>query len=189
MRFMSASPTAALTPLWRRTKTKPGPLRLGSGLWAAWMNAGLTWSESDGSGSHRRVVGEVAGAADCGECGGAGDDQLEGREVERGGVRGAERTDDGVANVFVQERKRAGTQDDLVVVIDRMSGEDRWSDGRVVVTQEDGDGLAVDLNREIVVPGPGRNVRVAVEGGEGLWGDDIFRGQRVAPVPPVQCGA
>ena len=128
----------------------------------------------DGSGSHGRVVGEVAGAADGGECGRAGDHQLEGRDVERGGVRGAERTDDGVADTLVQECQRAGTQDDLVVRIDPMSGKDRRSNGRVVVAQEGGDGLAVDLNREVVVARPGRNVMVPAQDGESLRGHDIF---------------
>jgi hypothetical protein len=35
--------------------------------------------------------------------------------------------------VFVQERERDGTQDDLVVVIDGMAGQDRWDDRGVVV--------------------------------------------------------
>ena len=38
-------------------------------------------------------------------------------------------------------------------------------------------GLTVDLDGEIVVSGPGRDVRVVVERGEGLWGDHILRAQ------------
>src|ERR1039458_7294925 len=119
------------------------------------------------------MVGEGAGATDCRKRGGADDDQLRGRQVERGSVGGSEGKGDTLANVFVQKRKRAGTQHDLVVAVDRISGKHRWSNGRVVVTQEDRDGLAVDLNREIVVPRPCCNVSVAVELGESSRGDDV----------------
>src|ERR1035441_8930155 len=40
MRCMSACPALALTPLRRRTKTRFGPFKFGSGLWVARKNAG-----------------------------------------------------------------------------------------------------------------------------------------------------
>ena len=77
-------------------------------------------------------------------------------------------------NVFVQECERARAEDHLVVAVDRVPREDRRGDGRVVIRQEGGDGLAVDLDREIVVAGPGRDVMVTVQRSQGLRGDDIF---------------
>jgi hypothetical protein len=47
---------------------------------------------------------------------------------------GCRRKDDRVANVFVWKRKRDGAQYDLIVVIDGVSGQDGWSDRRVVGT-------------------------------------------------------
>jgi hypothetical protein len=135
-----------------------------------------SWAEmvrKEGSSPHRRMIREVTLTADCRKSRRTYDDQFCRRKIERCGIWTTEREDDGVTNVFVEERERDGSQHDLVMAIHGMSGQDRRSDSSIIVAQEDGDRLVVDLHGEIVVAGPSSYVRIVAQSGQGLWWDHV----------------